>query len=397
MKEFRKSMEITGTLSHFGETFECKLQKSPSGWEGYVTSLFLTQEVNGQKNRIKIKLMGGETKKQQKEGFNYFEDGESNTVAYKDKNNQETLKGLPYSAVKTIKVPGENGETKEDLFISDKDFIEAFANLYKNGAFTGKKVYVYGKITPNRYKGKNNFELEPSKIEVVADDFKDINKSRMQLFFTGSPLGDDIYKGNHLDIGFIKELAGEDNRLIIPAYVITDNSDRSTKESVPKYLVPQDFVLDLKKIDFESEHMKKMLNFVLRAFKGDPTKVYSVGFNVKLFNGSETTELTDEQMKEFLTPEEIEYIELYPELKEKFLKKKQLINSERVSIVQLLSPSEYMPIKELQEDITVDQLELYKTLAKAKSDAAEEKRKEDIKKVEETSGIRADEFDDIFG
>ncbi len=59
-------------------------------------------------------------------------------------------------------------------------------------------------------------------------------------------------------------------------------------------------------------------------------KIASVGFEVVFKRGNSEIELTEEQKKDLLTKEEIQYLELFPDQKEKFLRNKLQMTMERI-------------------------------------------------------------------
>lgn len=86
-----------------------------------------------------------------------------------------------------------------------------------------------------------------------------------------------------------------------------------------------------------------------------------------------------------LSKEELQYLEMFPDQEEAFLKKKLQMTSERIDETWLWQPHPFMPIKEEMEDLTSDILELYKSIGvyvKNETETKKEENKQEISSVD---------------
>lgn len=219
-------------------------------------------------------------------------------------------------------------------------------------------------------------------------------KGQLQIFFTNGAIDKDaITKGKDFDPKIIAELG---NRIEVNGYIGQYNQDKNTRASVENIFFPQTFYVRTDRIDFNDENQKKMLAFILGRFECPQGKIASVGFEVVFKRGNSEIELTEEQKKDLLTKEEIQYLELFPDQKEKFLRNKLQMTMERIDETYLVQPHANMPIQELQEDMFLDMFELYKTIGvydgKAKDGKSTKKQETIASEKKSSSEVNFGEF-----
>ena len=247
---------------------------------------------------------------------------------------------------------------------NDKQYLYAgmfSKDVYDNlESLKDRIVNVYGNIeyTYNKDKNITYTRLKATRISVVEDNSPQFASGNLQLVVADGSVGDVLVDGQ-LNIELIKEMGG---KIPVRAYIPQANREANTRDSVPTLYFPNDFVINTNKMDLSNEMHQKILKFMVGQCVPQTGKINTVGFKVQFVKGSVEVELTEEQKNEMLTPQELEYISLFPDKKEEFLRKKMSKETERVDDIYLKEPHPSLPVSEEVEELTFEILELHKTV-----------------------------------
>lgn len=397
-KVYNRAFAI-GTVTDYGKSVELKDMSNASGWSGLAFDLGLNCMAGTNKNMQGIKFFGGLNKSNVDNGFPIeWDNGKVvKSVAYADRNNEEILADLPFSKKKTF----SNGDVKKE-FLCDKEFVAYVHSEVKN--LVGKRVFVSGEMEHSMSKGKTYKKMIVTKIDVLAEDDSREDKcdGNIQLFFDSNVIDQSIYSGSSVKFDMAQELAGDEKKIVLPVYVVTNNSDKATKKDVPKLYIPTEVVINTEKIDWTSPVHKKMVAFLLKSFRcEDADKVYTIGYNVKYYSGFNSKEYTDEEISALFTEDEMEAVEMGemmdPGFKERALKKKSgEVKGDKISETRLLCPNENSLVVEEALGTTSAHLDLYKSILKdkeeTKKDTKNEPKAEPKNKITEPTDFAA-----VFG
>lgn len=365
---------MVGVLDYKDKPELKEIISKTSNWKGY--SLQLRVSVNGSTQFLD--LMSGDM---------YEDEALTKLSPIKFKNTEGVNVSLTPKQLEDEDLFDTVPSYKKQRF-HDKEFVfggEWINEIYNNlETLKGRKVYVtgnlqfqYNKETGVIYK---KFQVRNLSLATNQED-EEYCKGQLQIFFTNGAVDkESILKGKEFDTKLIEELG---NRIEIKGYIAQYNQDKNTRSTIGEILFPQTFYVRTDKLDLTNEFHKKLLAFILARFECEKDKIASVGFEVAFKRGNSEIELTEEQKKELLTKEEIQYLELFPEQKEKFLRNKLQMTMERIDETYLIQPHASMPIQEIQEDMFMDMLELYKTVGayEGKKDSKKETKtsKEEVK------------------
>lgn len=358
-----------------------------SNWKGY--SLQLRVNVNGSTQFLD--LMGGDM---------YEDNGLTVLSPIKFKNDEGVEISLTHKQLQDEEMLKTVPAFKKQRF-HDKEFVfggEWINEIYDNlETLKGRKVYVTGTLQFQYNREKDvlykKFVVRNLSLATNQED-EEYCKGQLQIFFTNGAIDKDaITKGKDFDPKIIAELG---NRIEVNGYIGQYNQDKNTRASVENIFFPQTFYVRTDRIDFNDETQKKMLAFILGRFECPQGKIASVGFEVVFKRGNSEIELTEEQKKDLLTKEEIQYLELFSDQKEKFLRNKLQMTMERIDETYLVQPHANMPIQELQEDMFLDMFELYKTIGvydgKAKDGKSTKKQETVASEKKSSSEVNFGEF-----
>lgn len=212
-------------------------------------------------------------------------------IAYKDACDPEVIKAVASYRKHIVAIDGGRDE-----YISDYDFVNYISNI--KSELKGRLVMVTGTTSLNEYEGKLSQRFNIQNIYTVDEDRK--NKLTVNT--------DAYWSVDDIDLD-----SWTDEKKIyingyIPAYI---NKDVGNK------YVPQQFIFDASKVDFNNEeHVKlisyklKVLGFKLEDGKVKSTlkknKVYAIPVIVNYVNGAQEIDFDESQ----LTPLQKEAIEL---------------------------------------------------------------------------------------
>ena len=134
---------------------------------------------------------------------------------------------------------------------------------------------------------------------------------------------------------------------------------------------------------------------MIKNFDVKDNNIYATCWEAKFINAQEIIQYTPEQIEQLLTPEEREYAELFGESVDEIIARKQGDNvyGDRINEIRIFKPNKNMPIKTEQPSVTVDMLEIYKSIEiPTKENVLIENKKEEKKEQD----ISVDEFEDLF-
>lgn len=367
---------MVGVLNYKDKPELKEIISKTSNWKGY--SLQLRVNVDGSTQFLD--LMGGDM---------YEDTGLTKLSPIKFKNSEGVEVSLTPKQLENEELFKTVPNFKKQRF-HDKEFVfggEWINEIYSNlETLKGRKVYVTGTLQLQYNKEKDimykKFVVRNLSLATNQED-EEYCKGQLQIFFTNGAVDKaSITKGKDFDPRLIEELG---NRVEVNGYIAQYNQDKNTRSTVEQILFPQTFYVRTDKLDLTNDLHKKLLAFILGRFECPEGKIASVGFEVTFKRGNSEIELSEEQKKELLTKEEIQYLELFPDQKDKFLRNKLQMTMERIDETYLIQPHANMPIQEIQEDMFMDMLELYKTVGayEGKKDSEKETK---TNKVEESTG-----------
>lgn len=366
---------MVGVLDYKDKPELKEIISKTSNWKGY--SLQLRVNVDGSTQFLD--LMGGDM---------YEDTGLTKLSPIKFKNSEGVEVSLTPKQLENEELFKTVPNFKKQRF-HDKEFVfggEWINEIYSNlETLKGRKVYVTGTLQLQYNKEKDvmykKFVVRNLSLATNQED-EEYCKGQLQIFFTNGAVDKaSITKGKDFDPRLIEELG---NRVEVKGYIAQYNQDKNTRSTVEQILFPQTFYVRTDKLDLTNDLHKKLLAFILGRFECPEGKIASVGFEVTFKRGNSEIELSEEQKKELLTKEEIQYLELFPDQKDRFLRNKLQMTMERIDETYLIQPHANMPIQEIQEDMFMDMLELYKTVG-AYEGKKDSKKETKTNKVEENT------------
>ena len=366
---------MVGVLDYKDKPELKEIISKTSNWKGY--SLQLRVNVDGSTQFLD--LMGGDM---------YEDTGLTKLSPIKFKNSEGVEVSLTPKQLENEELFKTVPNFKKQRF-HDKEFVfggEWINEIYSNlETLKGRKVYVTGTLQLQYNKEKDvmykKFVVRNLSLATNQED-EEYCKGQLQIFFTNGAVDKaSITKGKDFDPRLIEELG---NRVEVKGYIAQYNQDKNTRSTVEQILFPQTFYVRTDKLDLTNDLHKKLLAFILGRFECPEGKIASVGFEVTFKRGNSEIELSEEQKKELLTKEEIQYLELFPDQKDRFLRNKLQMTMERIDETYLIQPHANMPIQEIQEDMFMDMLELYKTVG-AYEGKKDSKKETKANKVEENT------------
>ncbi len=259
---------------------------------------------------------------------------------------------------------------------------------------TGEIEFSYSpkaKKTYPRYRA-NSIEL------VDEETAKQSARAKLQLYYDQSSVDQNIFEGNKINIPYVRELG---SKVTVNAYVCGANSHKDQLD-VKELFYPIETVIDLSKIDFAVEKQNRMAHILLRNVLNTTDSITTSAWEVKVVNAQETREYTEDEIEQLLSPEELEYAELWGIDPKDVINKKNgnSVFGERVRELKCFKPEDSMPIKQIAEEVSEEDLSLYQAIKEAvKLDKAQPKKETPKPKVEEKpkeADITADDFEDMF-
>lgn len=390
-----------GTLTDYNKAVELKEMNGANEWSGLTFELGLNAVNGTNKNMQGVKFFGGLVKDNVKNGFPIeWENGKVvKSVAYDKRHDVDTLQDVPQMKKKTY----SNGDVKRE-FLCDKEFVAFLHSEVKN--LVGKRVFVSGEMEHSLSKGKVYKKIIVSRIDVLSDEDnrEDKVEGNLQLFFDSNVIDQSIFSGNSVKFDMVQELAGEENKIVLPVYMVTNNSDKSTKKDVPKLFIPTEVVINTEKIDWASPVHKKMVAFLLKSFKcADAETVYTIGYSLRYFAGFNNKEYSEEEILALFTEDEIEALEMgemmSPGYKDRAIKNKSGdVKGDKINETRLVCPHETTLVTQEALGITSAHLDLYKSIMKDKDDNKTSSAKKEEKTVEPKNNITdPTDFGAVFG
>ena len=385
ISKIRNSFAFVGTLAiaKDKDKKEVGLTEVPSknsSWKGLNYALTIN---NGDGLGVqRLKFFGGDNVKGSKFADKEFKDGDKSfKVSYDNRFDEEVLKKVRNFYKRKVVLDGVTHE-----FIYQNDFIEFISKNKDN--IVGKKFKVTGEFNTSYVKGNTYKEFVVTSLEEVQEDTKTQSKTQIQIFYTKDCIDRNLLDNNKLNIQYLNDLG---NKIKIQAFLENRNTDKTL--GIDSIFFPIEVMLDMSKLDFTNDKHLRMAHLMINNFNINTSGVYSSAWDASLINASEQVHYSEADLESLLTPEEREYAQLFGKDLNEVLAKKQgtAVWGERVNEVRIYQPNITLPIKTQMEQVTVDMLELYKSLSQ-KEDVIEEQPKAEVKK-----DISSNEFEELFG
>lgn len=298
-----------------------------------------------------------------------FEDIE---VKWADRLDKDIIDMVTYARKNVVDISKiVDGEERKE-FITGVDVIEYI--LEHKDDISGKKVMITGAVEKQAYKGKWYDKYKINNIYFLADD----DNTKAQLNITA----DIYYNKDCVDMSDWNT----DHIAIVDGYVQQYFSDEKKN-----YFVPQKFVFNASKVDFNNEKQVKMTDFRLEDININKKSYHHLMWKCKLVKGAEEVEFDVSQ----LTKKQRTQLELGMAKLEDF-KPKNAIFGEKISEIRLLTQMlvgdfadglvEYAKPSEFEEEIYVMPTE----------ESLEDVMKETKETKQETS-LQEEDDDDLFG
>lgn len=363
-----------------------EITSKTSKWKGFSFEAMINC---GEDGNHRVKFFGGDNTKGKGFDDKTFKDGDNEfKVRYEDRNDPEGLSKVKRVYKRTIKFL--NGEIKE--FIYQGEFVEYIAeniemlsslNLKLTGelelSLSNDKKVLYKKYSVNH-------------IEEVEEDEKPKARGTMQLFYTSSSVDRNLFDGQgKLNIPYLNDIG---NKISLKCFIETRNQNKNL--SMETIFYPIEVSLDMRNLDFTNDKHVRMANLMIKNFDVKDNNVYATCWEAKFINAQEIIQYTPEQIEQLLTPEEREYAELFGESVDEIIARKQGDNvyGDRINETRIFKPNKNLPIKTEQPSVTVDMLEIYKSIeTEQKTEVLLEEKKETKKEKD----IQEDEFEELFG
>ena len=190
----------------------------------------------------------------------------------------EELKELELENESEVNDALEKSKKKHHEFISDWDFAEFIKKVIDSGKYNDKKFFIKGNGS-YQYSDKNEKVYQsyvPQRIYLAADDAEDYSTATMQV----------VYNSESLD-----DLSVEDKgKYYVNAFLM--EYDQNRKKKIP---IPVTVVIPVAPED-ASEKEKKFVEGVKRKFTVDDDTYKELGIEVKMLNGAQRVEITDDML-----------------------------------------------------------------------------------------------------
>lgn len=290
------------------------------------------------------------------------------------------------SIVKSAATFSKNYIDKES-YLSAWDAIDEIEERLDD--LTAKPVVVSGMVQKNFYDGKVSNRFVVRNITFAAEDAKPQLNIGAVVYFRAEDFDLDNWK--------------DEKKILLNGFT-SENIDKDHKGM----FVPQTFVIDAGKIDFDNEKHVKRLGFILRAFgldlvDGKPKvaklkkkKVYSLGVDVAYINSAQEVEWTEEM----LTDSQREAVELGLKTLDECRPKDKRVWGDRETMLKIKAPTcrdEYAD-GFVESDLTEDEFTEKIYTGADRSTKIDEKEIEDTRAVEKSAkkGLDDDDDDDLF-
>ena len=295
-------------------------------------------------------------------------DNEKIEFPWEDRFDEEIIKTVANYKKITVDLGGELGR---------KDFVSEYdAILYLKdalGTYKGK-VCITGQMEKQWYKDRYYDKFKIQNVYAVDADVKNKFTLTVDIYYTKGSIDDKDFKKEsriYLD-GYIKQ------------YI---NKDEGTR------FIPQQFVLDGNKVDFENEKHVAQFDYRKKYMSTDKKTVVHMLWDVNYLNGADTVDFDESQ----LTKAQKEQVELGLATVESF-KPRGDIYGDRVSEFRLSKPNLKGDFADGLVDTELKVFEFEEQLYVP--NATEEKLEDVVKKAEAKAEVKAEEpqidDDDLF-
>lgn len=369
----KKEVELTEVVSKTGN------------WLGYSFEAMVNC---GEDGSHRVKFFGGDNLKGKKFEDKTFKDGDTTfKVKYDDRNDPEELSKVKRMYKRTIKFL--DGTIKE--FIYQGEFVEYIASNIE--MLSALNLKLTGELELNLLNDKKTLykKYVINHIEEVAEDEKAKARGTMQLFYNVNSIDRNLFDDQgKLNIPYLNDIG---NKVKLNCFIETRNQNKSL--SMETIFYPIEVSLDMRNLDFANDKHVRMANLMIKNFDVKDNNIYATCWEAKFINAQEIIQYTPEQIEQLLTPEEREYAELFGESVDEIIARKQGDNvyGDRINEIRIFKPNKNMPIKTEQPSVTVDMLEIYKSIEiPTKENVLIEDKKEEKKEQD----ISVDEFEDLF-
>ncbi|WP_442636499.1 hypothetical protein [Rossellomorea marisflavi] len=171
----------------------------------------------------------------------------------------------------------DESQAKRKEFIHEYDFTEFLYKLTQSDKYKDKKFKVTGEITYSYYNGTFNKTLVPKRLYLAAEDEKESSFGLISVFFNKEAVDENSYE--------------ETKKYYINAFA--KNYDGQLKKEIA---APIQLVIDDTK---ENEKIQKFSEVMKRQFTVTDDSWKEFGVKVKLLDGAQVVELTDDMLNDF--------------------------------------------------------------------------------------------------
>lgn len=252
--------------------------------------------------------------------------------------------------------------------IGKKDFVcEYDAILYLKeilGEYKGK-VCITGQIERKPYKGNYSNKFKIQNIYAVDENIKSKLSITADIYYSKDSLDDKDFK--------------KDKRIYLDGYI----KQYFSKDEGTKF-VPQQFVLDGNKIDFENEKHVALFDYRKKYMTTDKKTIVHMMWDVNYLNGADTVEFDESQ----LTKSQKEQVELGLATVDSF-KPRGDIFGDRITELRLSKPNMTGAFADGLVDTELKESEFDEEIYKVV--ASEEKLSDVVKKAEEKTAKKEEE------
>ncbi len=218
-----------------------------------------------------VEMFGGHSTTSENKVYTIDSKYKKMTVPWEDRMNPNILKEVPDFA--QLKVYLENEEMQ---FIAEEDAIKYLKSVLP--LVGEQKIYVYGNINWQEYKGKIYKKFNVKQIRLKKQNDKEGLFGKINIFFNKESMDEDRTSEQIVDVnGFIQDY------------------DRSKKGNV---FLPQPFVINGSKLDFNESLHKRKFNWMKNNFKVS-NGWYQLQWLVKFSNGADDVEISMEDLSDF--------------------------------------------------------------------------------------------------
>jgi hypothetical protein len=187
---------------------------------------------------------------------------------------QEELDEL---GVEDVEKALEDSKKKRKEFISEYDFTEYLQKLISSGKIDGRLFRVLGNIVHSEYNGKIYKKLVPQRLYLADNGEEEVSNGQITVYFNKGSLDTASYDATkkYYINGFVRDYDG--NR----------------KENIP---CPILLTLD---DSHEDEKKSKVVKVIKKQFEVDDSSWKEFGVKVKLLDGAQKVEITEEMLTDF--------------------------------------------------------------------------------------------------